>query len=69
MLLGVTADLLESLGVAWRHGGFIGVSWCCMASRRIYWSLLVLHGVTADLLESWYSVMASRRIYWNRGIA
>ncbi len=78
MLLGITTDLLESLGVAWRHGGFIGVSWCCLASRRIYWSLLVLHGVTADLLESlgvaWrhggfigvsWCCLASRRIYWS----
>jgi len=64
--------------VAWRHGGFIGVSWCCMESRRIYWSLLVLPGITTDLLESlgvaWHHggfigvswcCLASRRIYWS----
>ena len=76
MLRGITADLLEASGVAWHHGGFIGGSWCYVASRRIYWRLVVLRGITADLLEargvewhhggfigdSWYC-MASRRIY------
>ena len=50
VLHGITADLLEAHDVAWHHGGFIGDSWCCMASRRIY-----LDGVTA--------LLASRRIY------
>ena len=52
MLRGITADLLEARGVAWHHGGFIGGSWCCVASRRIYWRLMVLCGITADLLEA-----------------